>query len=51
MDNGDVEPLINLTVERFYLHIQEQYGNLVEKILRYHDIDSYMILGQVGKSE
>ena len=46
-----MEQLINLTAEGFYLHIQEQYGNLVEKVLRYHDIDSYMILGQVGKSE
>ena len=51
MDNNDVEQLINLTAERFYLHIQEQYGNLVEKVLRYHDTDSYIILDQVGKSE
>ena len=50
IDNDDMEQLSNLTAERFYLHIQEQYGNLVEKILRYYDADSYMILDQVGKS-
>ncbi|CAF4201619.1 unnamed protein product [Rotaria magnacalcarata] len=51
MDNNDIEQLITLKGERFFQHIEEHYGKLVEKILRYHDIDSYTILSQVDQQE
>ncbi|CAF2926453.1 unnamed protein product, partial [Rotaria sp. Silwood2] len=51
MDNNEIEQLITLTGDRFYESIEEQYGRLVEKILRYHDIDSYTILSQVDQHE
>ncbi|CAF1405755.1 unnamed protein product [Rotaria magnacalcarata] len=51
MDNNEIEQLFTLIGERFYEHIEVQYGKLIEKILRYHDIDSYIILSQVGTHE
>ena len=46
-----IESLIKLNSERFYEHINDTYGNLVLKILQYHDIDSYEILNQVSLKE
>ena len=51
MDNNDIEQLIILTGEKFYQHLEEKYGKSIVKILRYHDIDSYIILNQVSKQE
>ncbi|CAF1562562.1 unnamed protein product, partial [Adineta steineri] len=34
-----------------YDHIDEQYGKLVVKILRYHDVDSYTVLNSIGEHE
>ncbi|CAF1462118.1 unnamed protein product [Rotaria sordida] len=51
MDNNDIEHLITLTGEQFYQHIEEIYGKLVMKILRYHDVDSYKVLNQVSQQE
>jgi hypothetical protein len=51
MDNNEIEQLIAFTGERFYEHVEEQYGKFVANILRYHDIDNYMILSQVGQHE
>ncbi|CAF4537735.1 unnamed protein product [Rotaria socialis] len=49
MDNNDIKQLIVLKSERFFQHIEEHDEKLVEKILRYHDIDSYTILSQVDQ--
>ena len=51
MNNNDIEQLIILTGENFYEHLEEKYGKSVVKILRYHDVDSYIILNQVTKQE
>ena len=51
MDNSQIEQLIAFAGESFYEHIQEQYGKNVEKILRFHDIDNYSILGEIGNKE
>jgi hypothetical protein len=51
MDNSQIEQIITFTGENFYQHIQEQYGKNVEKILRFHDLDNYLILGEINKPE
>jgi hypothetical protein len=51
MDNSQIEQLIAFAGESFYEHIQEQYGKNVEKILRFHDIDNYSILGEIDNKE
>ena len=53
MDNIDIEinRLIDLSDERFFEHIEELYGELVVKILKYHDIDRYTILSHVDKHQ
>jgi hypothetical protein len=51
MENNDIDHLISLTGEQFFVHIEQKYGKSVGKILRYHDIDDYVNLGKVGKRE
>jgi len=51
MDNNYIEQLIALNGEKFYEHIEEKHGKSVVKILRYHDIDSYIVLNQVTIQE
>ncbi|CAF1075093.1 unnamed protein product [Rotaria sordida] len=51
MENNDIEHLLSLTGEHFFAHIEQIYGKLVGKILRYHDIDAYTILNKVDKHE
>ena len=51
MNNNEIEQLIGFTGESFYEHVEEPYGKLVGKILRYHDIDNYTILSKVGEHE
>ena len=42
---------LNLVGESFYKLIQEKCGMYVEKVLRYHDIDSYLLLGDADERE
>ncbi|CAF3000819.1 unnamed protein product [Rotaria sp. Silwood2] len=51
MLSDQIEELWNLTGEDFYKSIEEQYGKNVEKILKYHDIDSYLILAGADEHE
>jgi hypothetical protein len=51
MDNNEFQQFLTLAGESFYVHIEEKYGKYVEKILRYHDIDNYLILGETDKHE
>ncbi|CAF2117503.1 unnamed protein product, partial [Rotaria magnacalcarata] len=51
MDNIPIEQLIAFSGEIFYQHVQEHYGKNVEMILRFHDIDNYLILGGTSKQE
>lgn len=51
MVEGSFEDLYKLTGEDFYASIEEQYGKNVVKILRYHDIDSYLVLGNIHEDE
>ncbi|CAF3035339.1 unnamed protein product [Rotaria socialis] len=51
MVEEDIEELYKLTGEDFYTSIEEQYGKNVGKILRYHDIDSYCILGEARENQ
>ncbi|CAF4958330.1 unnamed protein product, partial [Rotaria magnacalcarata] len=51
MVEEDIEELYKLTGEDFYTSIEEQYGKNVGKILRYHDIDSYCILGETCENQ
>ncbi|CAF5136885.1 unnamed protein product, partial [Rotaria magnacalcarata] len=51
MVEEDIEELYKLTGEDFYASIEEQYGKNVGKILRYHDIDSYCILGETHENQ
>lgn len=51
MDNDEFQQYLTLASESFYSHIEEKYGKNVEKILRYHDVDSYLILGKADKHE
>ncbi|CAF1549647.1 unnamed protein product [Rotaria magnacalcarata] len=51
MDNIPIEQLIAFSGETFYQHVQEHYSKNVEMILRFHDIDNYLILGRTSKQE
>ena len=51
MDNDEFHQYLTLAGGSFYSHIEEKYGKNVEKILRYHDVDSYLILGKTNKHE
>ena len=51
MDTDEFQEHLIYAGDRFYLHIEEKYGKNVQKILRYHDIDSYLILGETNKHE
>jgi hypothetical protein len=51
MDNIPMEQLIAFSGETFYQHVQEHYGKNVQKILRFYDIDNYLILGETSKQE
>ncbi|UJR19053.1 hypothetical protein I4U23_022184 [Adineta vaga] len=51
MDNYEIDELLALKEEHFFLHIEETYGQFVKKILRYHDIDNYTILSKTDRSE
>lgn len=51
MDDDEFQQYLILVGEIFYSHIEEKYGKNVEKILRYHDIDGYLILGKSDKHE
>lgn len=48
MNNIDIDQLIALSGEHFYRYIDENYGKLVVKILRYYDIDSYSLLKKIN---
>lgn len=47
----EIDRLINLTGEDFFKHIEQQYGKLVTKILKYNDIDRYTILNHIDKHQ
>ena len=47
MIEEEIENLSELTGEEFYDSIEKEYGENVEKILRYHDIDCCNILARV----
>ena len=51
MIEEEIENLSELTGEEFYNSIEKEYGRNVEKILRYHDIDSCYILARVEERE
>ncbi|CAF4536298.1 unnamed protein product [Rotaria sp. Silwood2] len=51
MDNTLIEQLIAFSGETFYQHVQEHYGKNVEKILRFHDIDNYLIVCGISTKE
>ncbi|CAF1651111.1 unnamed protein product [Rotaria sordida] len=51
MDDIPIEQLIAFSGETFYQHVQEHYGKNVEKILRFHDIDNYLILSGTSTQE
>ena len=51
MVEDEIDDLLELTGEDFYRSVEGQYGRNVQKILRYHDIDSYFILGGVNEVE
>ena len=50
MDDEEIEKLCKLSGRTFFEHIEQQYGKLVEKVLEYHDIDSYLLLGGANQN-
>ncbi|CAF1416682.1 unnamed protein product [Adineta steineri] len=51
MDDNEFQQFLTLFGESFYQHIEKVYGKFIEKILRYHDIDNYVVLGETDKHE
>ncbi|CAF1136185.1 unnamed protein product [Rotaria sordida] len=51
MVDEEIEELFELTGEDFYKYIEVQYGKNVEKVIRFHDIDSFLILGSVNQHD
>ena len=51
MNNIPTEQLITLSGENFYELVREQYGEKVEKILRFHDIDDYVLLHRITEQQ
>ncbi|CAF1456819.1 unnamed protein product [Rotaria sordida] len=51
MDTDNFEHLLNLVGENFYVHIQENFGKNVEKVLRFHDIDNFTLLGGIDEHQ
>ena len=49
MDDIAIEQLVDYLGETFYQHVQEHYGKNVETILRFHDIDNYVILNETNE--
>ncbi|CAF2804147.1 unnamed protein product [Rotaria sp. Silwood2] len=49
MMEDEVQNLLKLKSEDFYTNVEEQYGKNVVKVLKYHDIDSYFILGETDE--
>ncbi|CAF5107816.1 unnamed protein product, partial [Rotaria sp. Silwood1] len=51
MNDEENEKLCKLTGKDVFEHIEQQYGKLVEKVLKYHDIDNYLILGGAHQND
>ncbi|CAF1501640.1 unnamed protein product [Adineta ricciae] len=51
MSNIPTEQVIILSEEKFYEHVRVQYGEKVEKILRYHDTDDYVVLHRINERQ
>ena len=51
MNGIPIEHLIAFSGKTFHQHVQEHYGKNVEKILRFHDIDNYLLLDGTSKQE
>ncbi|CAF4227594.1 unnamed protein product, partial [Rotaria sp. Silwood2] len=51
MVDEEIEELFRLTGEDFYKYIEVHYGKNVEKIVRFHDTDSFLILGSINQDD